>query len=100
MAKYEIIFSSRVDRMLTNHISFLARVSLPAARKLRNDFADVLKRMAENPYQFQVDTDLNLPEDMYRKALFGKRYKALFTVEGQTVYLDAVVDCRQDTIVQ
>jgi len=97
MAKYEIVFSSRVDKMLMEHISFLARVSLPAARRLRNEFEETLKHMAENPYMFPVDTDLNLPENMYRKALFAKRYKALFTVEGQTVYLDAVVDCRQDT---
>ena len=49
----------------------------------------------ENPFQYPVDTDPNLPEGMYRKALFSRWYKALFIVENKTVYLDAVVDCRQ-----
>jgi hypothetical protein len=28
--------------------------------------------------------------------IFSKRYKAIFTVEQETVYLDAVVDCRMN----
>ena len=97
MANYQILFGSRVDSMLMRHISFLARVSVPAAKRLRKEFAQVLREIEHNPYQFPVDTDLNLPEGMYRKAQFAKRYKALFSVVGKTVYLDAVVDCRQDT---
>lgn len=97
MEKYNIILSSRVDGMLMRHVSFLARVSLPAAKRFRAEFGELLKRIAENPFQFPVETDPNLPNGMYRKALFAKRYKALFTVEEKTVFLDAVVDCRQDT---
>ena len=37
-----------------------------------------------------------MPEGQYRKAIFAKWYKALFMVEDQTVYLDAVVDGRMD----
>lgn len=94
--RYSIILASRVDHMLVQHVSFLARVSIPAAKRFRKEFADTLKQIAENPFQFPIDTDLNLPEGLYRKALFAKRYKALFLVENETVYLDAVVDCRQD----
>lgn len=93
---YTVIISRRVDAMLLKHISFLARVSVPAAKKFRNDYAAILKRLADNPFQFPVETDLNLPEGTYRKALFSKRYKAVFLIEGTAVYLDAVVDCRQN----
>ena len=97
MAKsYNIVFSSRVDKMVTDHVSFIARVSISAAKQFRRELADILKRIEDNPYQFPVDTDLNLPEDMYRKALFAKRYKVLFMLENQTVYVDAIVDCRQN----
>ncbi len=93
---YTVIISRRVDMMLLKHISFLAKVSLPAAKRFRNDYSAILKRIADNPFQFPIETDLNLPEGIYRKALFSKRYKAIFMVEKNTVYLDAVVDCRQN----
>lgn len=93
---YTVIVSRRVDSMLLKHISFLAKVSLPAARRFRNDYSTVLKRISDNPFQFPIEADLNLPEGIYRKALFSKRYKAIFWVEKSTVYLDAVVDCRQN----
>ena len=97
MGKYTIRFGSRVDAMLLRHTAFLARVSVSAAKKLRTDFARILREIEDNPYQFPIDTDLNLPDGIYRKALFSKRYKALFSVSGDIVYLDAVVDCRQDS---
>ena len=95
--RYTIIFAKRVDAQLLKHVEFLARVSIPAAKAFRAEFADLLIQLAENPFQFPAETDPNLPDGMYRKALFAKRYKALFMVDGSNVYLDAVVDCRQDT---
>ena len=56
----------------------------------------MLDALEENPFQFPVETEYELPAGQYRKALFYKRYKALFIVEGKNVYLDAVLDCRQD----
>lgn len=92
-----VIVSSRVDEMLLRHMEFLARVSLPAAKQFRKEFASLLEEWKQNPYQFPWETDPNLPEHTYRKALFFQRYKALFVVEESNVYLDAVVDCRQDS---
>ena len=82
--------------MLLRPTDTQARASLPAAHALYKEIEDVLRRMKENPYQFPQEDDLNLPEGQYRKALFAKRYKALFMVDGETIYLDAVVDCRMD----
>jgi len=96
MAKYQIVLAKRVDQMLLRHTEFLSRVSIPAAKQFYKDFGDILHRLADNPYQFPPEEDLNLPEGQYRKAIFAKWYKALFMVEDQTVYLDAVVDGRMD----
>lgn len=95
MAKYTVIAASRVERQLIRHIRFLAQVSVPAARRFRRDYAELLDRLEENPFQFPAETDPNLPENLYRRALFARWYKALFLVESDKVYLDAVVDCRQ-----
>ena len=96
MANYTILLASRAREQLLRHTEFLSRVSIPAAKRFRDQYAEVLEQLEDNPFQFPVDTDMSLPEGMYRKALFAKRYKALFSVEGKIVYLDAVVDCRQD----
>ena len=43
--------------------------------------------------------DLDVPEiplETYRKCLFFGRYKAMFLVEDDCVYVDAIIDCRQD----
>ena len=96
MKAYRIILASRVRIQLLNHIQFLSKVSLPAARRLRSSFKEIIARIGENPFQFPVDPifeDLNFP---YRKALFEKRYKVLFTVSDNVVFIDSVVDCRQN----
>ena len=95
MGKYRIITAGKVDSQLLRHVEFLSRVSIPAAKRFRNDFAEILDRLEDNPYQFPEDTDPNLPNGLYHKALFAKWYKALFIVVDETVYLDAVIDCRQ-----
>lgn len=99
MAGYKVIVASRVDRQLLTHVEFIARVSIPAARRFRDDYVRVLDDLEENPLQFPLDTDPNLPENLYHKAIFAKWYKALFLIDtdNRIVYLDAVVDCRQST---
>ena len=96
MPKYRVVLAKRVDQMLLRHTEFLSRVSIPAAKAFYEEFRDILHRLGENPLQFPPEEDFNLPDGQYRKALFAKRYKAVFSVDGQTVYLDAVVDCRMD----
>lgn len=98
MKKYTVIVARRADEMLLRHVSFLARVSVPAAQRFVEAFDDVKGRLEDNPYQFPYDTDPCLPADTYRKVIFAKRYKALCVVDdaSKQIFLDAVVDCRQD----
>lgn len=96
MANYKIIFAKRVDQMLLRHIEFLSRISVPAAKQFYREFEEIVHRMKDAPLQFPPEKDQNLPVG-YRKAIFAKRYKVVFSVKEDTVYLDAVVDCRMDT---
>ena len=95
MAEYQVLVSPRAERQLLLHVRFLAKVSRPAAKRLRLGFGKIIDRLEENPWQFPMETDLELPDGVYRKALFEGRYKALFLISGNQVFLDAVVDCRQ-----
>ena len=92
---YEVIVSRRAEQMLTSHICFLARASVNAARRLRDGYAKTLAELEDEPFQFPPADGFGLPDE-YRKALFGKRYLAIFYAEGHTVCLDAALDCRMD----
>ena len=95
MNRYNLVFASRVDIQLLQHFRFIKNVSIPAAIRFRDDFSKAIHEISDNPFQFPIDTDLNLPEGLYHKTIFAKWYKILFLVKDNTVYIDAVVDCRQ-----
>ena len=94
--RYKVILGSRVDGMLRRHILFISNVSISRAERFADEFEELIQQLKRNPFLFPFETDENLPPQKYRKAVFGKWYKALFWVAGDTVYLDAVCDCRED----
>ena len=97
--KYNVELSQRAERMLLQHTEFLARVSLPAARKLISSTKDVEAKLSENPelYPYADEVDVpGIPLKTYRKCIFDKRYKAIFLIEGNDVFVDAIIDCRQE----
>jgi len=97
--KYSVRVAERADRMLILHTEFLARVSPYAARRLLMDFKKLIKRLEDNPLMFpfadEVDVP-NIPLETYRKCLLNKRYKTIFLIEGNDVYIDVIIDCRQE----
>ena len=94
MSKYTVKFNPRLAGQLENHAAFLARVSKPAARRLLSEFRALIKQLSDNPYLYPPYEDPNLPPDIYHKAVLGKWYKVVYSVEGDFVYVDAVVDGR------
>ena len=97
MNKYKVVLDPALDVMLLRHTEFISRVSIAAAERFLNEFEAVLQRLSENPYQFPPSNDPNL-SDTYRKAVFAKWYKIYFSVEQDTVFVDAVADGRQSDI--
>ena len=95
MTKYKVIVSRHVAENLLEHVSFISNVSLVAARSFISEYEEILNRLEDNPFEFQVDTTIE-NTDEYRRAIFAKWYKCLFVIEGTTVYVDSVVDCRQE----
>ena len=94
--RYKVILGSRVDAMLRRHVLFISNVSISRAERFVDEFAEAVEQLRENPFLYPLDTDENLPQGKYRKAIFAKWYKALYWISDETVYLDAVCDCRED----
>lgn len=84
------------DRMYT-HVEFLARVSVPAAERLYSELEEALAFLEVSPKscpiyipQKPIDTEL-------RYKLFSGRYRCVFEIIGDAVYVYDIQDCRQDT---
>lgn len=93
--KYRVIVSEAAKGMLLRHMKFLANVSVPASRKFLLAFKDAKAQLSAFPLSGPYDDDPALPAETYRKCLFYGRYHILYEVENKTVYIDAIVDCRQ-----
>jgi plasmid stabilization system protein ParE len=93
---YKVIISDEAAQMLVSHSRFLAQVSEKAALDLIAEFSAKAKSLEEFPERNPWLSDPYIPAGKYRKLLMGKRYLLIYQIKGDTVYVDYVVDCRQD----
>lgn len=94
--KYMVIISDEATQMLVSHSRFLAQVSEKAAIKLISEFNEKAKSLEELPERNPWLSDPYIPAGKYRKLLMGKWYLIIYQVKCDTVFVDYVVDCRQD----
>ncbi len=94
--RYRVIISERAGEMLVQHTRFIAQVSLQAADKLRMDIVEAAKSLQEYPERGSWIVDPVLPANVYKKLVVDKRYLLIYKIKDGTVYIDYIVDCRQE----
>jgi plasmid stabilization system protein ParE len=94
--RYHVIISERAEEMLVQHVRFLTQVSTQAADKLRRNVIEAAKSLQKFPERGSWLTDPLLPANKYRKLLVDKRYLLIYQIKDDTVYIDYILDCRQD----
>ena len=94
--KYNVIVSKKAAQMMVNHAAFLAKVSISAAEILVNDFEKAVSSLEDFPRRCPWLTVEYLPKHQYRSLFFGKGYLIIYQIIDSTVYVDYVVDCRED----
>lgn len=92
----KVIVSDGATQMLVTHARFLAKVSEKAANDLIAEFTEKAKSLESLSERNSWVDDPNLPERKYRKLPLGKWLLMLYQVRSDSVYVDYVVDCRQD----
>ena len=98
-SKYKVQIAWRANNMLLLHVEFLTQVSPKAARMLVLEFKKVKDRLSDNPFQFPLADEFDVPgitPGKYRKCLFFGRLKVIFLIESKDVFIDAIIDCRQE----
>ncbi len=94
--RYNVVISDGATQMLISHARFLAQVSEHAAMRLIETFQAKSKSLEQFPERNPWLDDLLIPSGKYRKLLLEKRYLLVYQIKENTVYVDAVVDARQD----
>ncbi len=93
---YTVKITETAWDMLIAHARFLANVSVSAANRLIDAFAEATDSLSAMPERNPWLENEAIPFQKYRKVLFSKYYMALYEIQGNAVYITAVVDCRQD----
>lgn len=93
---YDVKITDTAWEQMLEHARFLANVSIEAANKLVDEFVEQTGELSRMPERCSWFENAAIPFQRYRKIFFGKYHMALFEIRGNTVYIAAVLDCRQD----
>lgn len=94
--QYMVIVSDRARQMLSSHIRFLAQKSPIAARRTKNELMDAISSLSTMAERYPFLNAEFIPFNKYHKMFVEKWYLILYQIKDQTVYVDYIVDCRQD----
>jgi mRNA-degrading endonuclease RelE of RelBE toxin-antitoxin system len=92
----KVEIASRAEVRMYDHFEFLARVSVRAAEKLLGILKRDLKMLEKNPFAYPYYNRPASSPHKYRYLLPCSRYRIVYQVIGETVYVDDIQDCRQD----
>ena len=93
---YNVIISSRAKEILKEHISFLAKVNKSAAQRVKNEIITAMHSLEQFPQRHPFFYADFIPPNKYHKMCLKKRYIILYQIKDDTVFIDYVLDCRQD----
>jgi hypothetical protein len=93
--EYYVYIDPAVNDRMAEHMEFLARVSEGAAYRLLDDLMAGVRSLKQMPFRNPVYNRPYLPKDKYRYLIVGKRYRIVYQVDGDSVFVDDIQDCRQ-----
>ena len=94
--QYKVIVSLRTRQLLGAHVLFLAQKSPSAACRTKNELMDAIRSLSTMPEHYPFLNAEFIPLNKYHKMFVEKWYLILYQIKDQTVYVDYIVDCRQD----
>lgn len=94
--KYKVIISDRAKQNLVTLLSFLAQINKPAAQKLKSRLISEIRSLEEMPQRYPFFQADYIPVNKYHKLYVENWYLVLYQIKDDTVYVDWILDCRQD----
>ena len=93
---YKVIISDRARESFALHLRFLAQASKSAAVKLKHRFLQEIRSLEEMPQRYPFFNEDYIPVNKYHKLYVESWYLVLYQIRDDTVYVEWIVDCRQD----
>jgi len=81
------------DKMF-QHVRFLANVSVSAAEALYTELEEAVNTLEQNPGSYPIYSQHSKDLEL-RFKLCAKRYRIVFEIVADTVYIYDIQDCRQ-----
>ena len=94
--QYRVLVSERARQMLASHIRFLTQKNPAAARQTKKYLMDAIRALQQMPERFPFLRAEFIPPNKYHKMFVEKQYLVIYQIENETVYVDYIMDCRQD----
>ena len=94
-ATYKVIIATMANDRIQEHYEFLARVSESAANALLSTLLKDLASLQKMPLRNPVYDRPYVPVLKYRYMISGKRYRIVYQVVDDTVFVDDIQDSRQ-----
>ena len=96
MKEFNIVISEDALSALDRHTEFLARASANAAEKMVDRILSDIDSLSKLPERCPFYDNPFIPCNRYRRMLSGKRYLILYEISGDTVFVDHILDGRQE----
>ena len=94
--KYKVIISDRAKQNLVALLSFLAQINKPSAQKRKSRLISEIRPLEELPLRYPFFQADYIPVNKYHKLYVENWYLVLYQIKDNTVYVDWILDCRQD----
>jgi plasmid stabilization system protein ParE len=92
----KIKFLIAAEEHLDDIYNLIAEKSKQAAINLYNDFLDEIERLRDFPQMAAVEPVLINEPQIFRALVVRHNYKVIYYIEGDTIYIAAIWDCRQN----
>ena len=93
---YKVIVAPAANDRMAEHFEFLTRVSENAAIMLLDGLVNDIESLQEMPYRNPVYDRPYVSTLKYRYLLSNKRYRIIYQIIDDTVFVEDIQDCRQD----
>ena len=97
MAELKVSITQRAFSSIGEHVFYVRKVSLEAAKELYEETMASLRSLSSFPERYPEIQDLRIAGARIRKmSIHNGRYVALYKVDGDSVVIYDVVDSRKD----
>ena len=93
--EYIVVIDPAANDRMFDHFEFLARVSESAAERLLDSLVADMRSLEHMPYRNPVYNRPYLKSGKYRYMVSCERYRIVYQIVNNTVFVDDIQDSRQ-----